>query len=219
MAEYRRVEVNDGIIGMIVPERIDPNKVAVLIHGWTGDETSMSVFANKLGEDWLVALPRAPYPTADPDLGGFSWVDRSIREWPVYQDFLPAINWLENTVDTFLERHDLPADNPIRLGGFSQGAAAALVYAAGNSQQVTRIALLAGFIPDFSEGFITSPDFQRIDVFIAHGEKDETVPLSSALEAKDLLSGNGNNVQLCLSDVGHRLGRECFEAFSTFMTR
>jgi predicted esterase len=219
MAEFQRMEMNGGVMGVLAPPEVSPDKVAILIHGWTGDETSMSVFAKKLGEDWLVAMPRAPFPTADPDLGGYSWVDRSIREWPVYQDFLPGINWLKETMDQLLEGHGLPSSYPVHLSGFSQGAAAAVVYAAAVPKQIVKLALLAGFIPDLSEGFFNSPDFKRIDVFIAHGEKDETVPVSSAQKAKDLLDENGNQVQLCLSDVGHRLGKECFEAFSAFMTR
>ena len=54
----------------IRPATVASPRLLVMIHGWTGDENSMWVFARRFSEQYWIIAPRAPHP-ADPQ--GFSW--------------------------------------------------------------------------------------------------------------------------------------------------
>ena len=75
----------------------------------------------------------------------------------------------------------------------------------------------SGFLPDASEGYLAESAMKDMKVFIGHGEKDEIVPVERARAAHQLFQDRHIPVQYCLSNVGHRLGSECFSAFTAFM--
>ena len=209
------IQIGTATLKVLIPEKI--RRVGLLLHGFTGDESSMWVFTNRLGpEDWLLIAPRAPYHCQGTNLGGFSWVDQPITSWPVYRDFLPAVTWLEETVAT-AKQTLFPELDQIHIVGFSQGAAMSFVYANTYTKSVMKVSLLSGFLPDASEGFINSHEMKTLQFFIGHGERDEIVPLEKAQFAFQTLNERGIPVQLCLSDVGHKLGSTCFDAFTNFM--
>lgn len=210
------IEINDAALKIRIPESDQITKVGFLLHGFTGDESSMSVFSNKLPEDWLLIAPRAPYPTQGSDMGGFSWVDQPISIWPVYQDFLPAVSWLDEIVNLTKSRY-FPNVDKLNLVGFSQGAAMAFAYANANPNKVNKLSMLSGFLPDASEGFINSRLKENTKIFIGHGKRDDIVPIERAQTAYQILSSRGISTQLCISDVGHKLGSACFDAFKSFM--
>ena len=93
----------------------------------------------------------------------------------------------------------------------------AFVFANTNPDMVHKVGLLAGFLPDSSEGFINGKIKDQIKVFIGHGQQDNIVPVEKAQYAYRTLSEFGIPTQLCLSDVGHKLGSDCFDAFTAFM--
>lgn len=211
-------EINDAILKIRIPEFDQITKVGLLLHGYTGDESSMWVFSNKLPDDWLLIAPRAPYPTHGSGMDGFSWVDQPISIRPVYQDFLPAVAWLDEILNETRGRY-FPNIDKLNLIGFSQGAAIAFAYTNANPAKVSKLSMLSGFLPDASEGFINSRLEENTKVFIGHGENDDIVPLERAQTAYQILSSKGISTQLCLSDVGHKLGSACFDAFESFMER
>ena len=214
-----RTQINDLVVKIHEPAK-EIKRVGLLIHGFTGDESSMWVFTNQLSDDWLLIAPRAPYPSKDVGLGGYSWVDQSIKSWPVYQDFLPAVSILDNLVEELDGRYPETDFSRISLVGFSQGAAMSFVYTNAHSGRVERLGMLSGFLPDSSEGFISEEAWKKLKVFIGHGEKDDIVPVEMAYTAYQTLVENGVDAEmchLCLTDVGHRLGSACFSAFSKFM--
>ncbi|MEJ2488024.1 MAG: hypothetical protein P8Y68_20085, partial [Anaerolineales bacterium] len=114
------IVANDTILN--IKGAKNPSRVAILLHGFTGDESSMWVFTSKLSSDWLLIAPRAPFICQGTDLGGYSWIDQPITTWPVYQDFLPVVNELADTIKELGEGY-FPEIDKIHLAGFSQGAA------------------------------------------------------------------------------------------------
>ena len=67
-AEMRQL---DGwVLRQRTPEGPGPHPLMLLLHGWTGDENAMWIFANRLPKNVLLVAPRGIYPTA---LGGYSW--------------------------------------------------------------------------------------------------------------------------------------------------
>jgi predicted esterase len=81
---------------------------------------------------------------------------------------------------------------------------------------VTSIASLSGFLPGGFVAFTNKAAADGVKVFIAHGSKDELVPIESAREAATALREAGADVTYCESDVGHKLSTECFQALGKF---
>jgi len=217
MNKTQEIQVGTLILRVREPKNFRNAKVGLMLHGWTGDERSMWVFGNKLDQSWLLFSPRAPYASSELRFGGYSWVDQTVQQWPIYQEFFPAVDFLNNLIKTLAKDYPLSDFSKISLIGFSQGAAMALVYAGVNPQIVQKLVLLSGFMPEASEGYIRKEAFKEIDVFIGHGNLDEVVSVSRAKEVKDYIDGASKSLIYCTSDVGHKLGSECFVAFQNFM--
>ncbi|MEX1143574.1 MAG: alpha/beta fold hydrolase [Anaerolineales bacterium] len=192
----------------------EPHPVIFLVHGWTGDERSMWVFAQRMPRAALLIAPRAPFVSNNPDLGGFSWVESRAAEFSQLPAFDPAVEAFDDLLAALAAHY--PAADFTRFGlvGFSQGGAFGFAYAMRHPQKVSRLAALAGFLPSGSEAQLSV--LENIPVLIAHGSKDETVPVTKAREAQTAFAQAGVAVQYCEADTGHKLGAKCFTQLAEF---
>ena len=199
----------------------DPSNIrfGLMLHGWSGNESSMWVFANQLDDDWLLVAPRAPYPIHSNAQSGFSWTDEGVDHWPQFKDFLSVVNDLNNDVRELTGNFSSVEIENFAVFGFSQGAAISFVYSMIHSDKVSKLGMLSGFIPADSEGFIKKPEKSDLKIFLGHGSLDEIVPVFNVQEANSLLKNAGYSPHLCISEAGHRLGSDCFKAFSKFMNQ
>jgi phospholipase/carboxylesterase len=194
------------------PEEVANAPVVVMLHGWTGDENSMWVFSSKLPQNALFIAPRGLFPSGHSFRSGFSWVEDTSVKWVDRQVFSESIEALDGLLADLADQY--PADfNRFRLVGFSQGAALASLFLLDHPDRVRKLALLSGFLPGSLSPAVV--DLIGVEVFIGHGIRDEIVPKEKAVEAKQFFEAAGATVRLCLTDVGHKLGADCFKAFNT----
>lgn len=217
MNEVETIQAKDFVIKVREPQGDGSHPVSLLLHGWTGDENSMWVFGSQLPQNHLLIAPRGPYVSRNQKYGGYSWIESSSGNYPWFEDFQPILPVLNDLLDELSKRYEGDFSK-INLAGFSQGAALAYIFTLLNPERVGKLAGLAGFLPEHSEGVIKTRPIEGMPVFMAHGIQDEIVPLSMAYEAMDNLVQAGAAVSLCESDVGHKLGSECFKAFCEFMS-
>jgi predicted esterase len=217
MKKTEELTTGNSIFRVSSPGNAVKARVGLMLHGWTGDEYSMWVFANKLADDWLLISPRAPFPSRDGGSTGYSWINKGIESWPDYTDFLPAVENLQQAMGELETKFPNAEFGDISVFGFSQGAAAAFVFSMAFHTQVSRLGILSGFLPKNSRRNILRAIETAIRVFIGHGSQDKIIPVSRAAEGYQLFKESGYTPHLCVSDVGHRLGAECFRAFSAFM--
>jgi len=183
----------------------------LLLHGWTGDENAMWVFANRLPKNALLVAPRGLYPTT---LGGYGWQPTLGRTWPELEDFRPA---MEALWDLLIPKNFPTADGrPIRLAGFSQGAALSYSLALAYPQRVEALAGLSGFAPEGVEQLVKEQPLAGKSCFMAHGTQDELVPVARARQARQTLLDAGAKVTYCEDDVGHKLSASCFRGMGKF---
>ncbi len=183
-----------------------PRRIVLLLHGWTGDETSMWVFTRALSSQWLLA-PRGPI-TATPQ--GFGWVEH--KHPAHFQDFSTAAQTLLRQLDRWQHLLNLP-DLPLDVVGFSQGAALAISLTLSAPQRFQRLACIAGFLP-FQAPIVP---LKGLNCLIAHGSQDSIVPIEQAQIAFKHLSACQAQVQFCEAEVGHKMSASCFQSLEGFL--
>ena len=186
----------------------------LLIHGWTGNENSMWVFARHLPSDYWIVAPRAPYATSP---SGFSWRVEGGRPGarPKLEDLNASVESVVALLDGLTTDRGLPG-SAWNVMGFSQGAAMAAALALRFPSRVERIALLAGFIPAGGEKFAASVPLRGKTVFMAHGTLDELVDIRLGRDAARVLESAGARVELCEEQVGHKVGADCVRRLNSF---
>jgi phospholipase/carboxylesterase len=225
MTDLQDRQVGSFLLRERRPPGPGPHRLILLLHGWTGDESSMWLFTPRLpGDAWLVA-PRGLHPASR---GGYAWHSQTkmtggnvVLRWPWLEDFRPAADALiallipENFPGAQLETFDVV--------GFSQGAALAYALALFYPERVRAVAGLAGFLPDGAAAFLGSrqplrrgPAAEPMPVYVSHGTLDNLVPVEMARRSIELLQQAGAEVVFCEDDVGHRLSADCFRSLEHF---
>jgi phospholipase/carboxylesterase len=206
-----RLEVNDLVFQERVPPGDGPFPVFLMLHGWTGDENSMWIFASRLPENALLLSPRGLYQSP---LGGFSWYPKLAKAWPVLADFEPAIKVLSEVLSVeYFPEGDF---SQLRMLGFSQGAAFVYSFALKRPKAVRSLAGLSGFVPEGAASLIAGLPLKDLAVFIAHGIRDPLVPVERARLGVDVLQRAGAQVAYCEHEAGHKLNADCFRSLQIF---
>lgn len=212
----------DGVewsLRLRIPDGVGPHPVLLLLHGWTGDEDAMWVFASRLPTNWLIISPRGLY---DSPHGGYGWHPYRDNQLPEVNDFELPVNALVNLlspncfpVEGFKD-HDL---EQVHLLGFSQGAALAYGIALLHPQKVGAIAGLSGFMPENAIEYIRDTPLLGKKAFVSHGTQDQLVTVEKARKSVEILKTAGADVVYCEKDVGHKLSAGCFQAMGTFFKK
>lgn len=190
-------------------------RLLLLVHGWTGDENSMWVFARNLSPHYWIVAPRAPYGTGP---GGYSWRpdQRGDHDRPTFDHLAPAAGTLLTLIEAYAAENGVDASQ-LDAAGFSQGAGLVTILALTHPDRIRRAALLAGFVPEGSQPLIDANPLAGKPFFVAHGTRDERVPVAVARESVRLLERAGASVTYCEDDVGHKLSLKCLRALEAFL--
>ena len=174
-----------------------PDHLIVFIHGWTGDEHSMQLFAHQASTRDALIYPRGPVKAFP---SGFGWADHTAAGGTSFSQFAPAAHGLINLLELQATEMGIP-DVPVTLVGFSQGVALALVLAALYPEKVSRLASLAGFLPQEMPPEFSSA-FKGKQVYIAHGRNDKAIPILEAHRLVAFLESSGAAVDILRKQHG-----------------
>lgn len=203
---------NGWTVRVQAPLDIHSQRVLLLLHGWTGNETVMSIFGKQAAADYWLISPRGPVQ-AHPN--GFGWLPANSSVWASFQDYSAVIQELDAQVRHWQDVLRIPAER-IDLMGFSQGAAVALCYLLEYPDRIGRIASLAGFLPEGAEEILASGRLSGKPVLIAHGTLDRSVPFRRALEAAEVFRNAGAEIEFCQDEVGHKVGPTGYKKLQAF---
>jgi phospholipase/carboxylesterase len=195
-----------------------PARLLLLLHGYTGDENSMWIFARDLPSQYWIIAPRAPHVS---EQGGYSWRPLLSGTFgrPHLEELLPAAEALVRLVDAYSAPVSLDAGRSIDVMGFSQGAAMCNVLAFLYPHRIRKAGILAGFVPHGLEEYAAKRPLQGKPFFIAHGTKDSMVPIDRARASMALLEQAGAQVTYCEDDVGHKVSVTCLRALKDFLLK
>ena len=190
-------------------------RLLLLIHGLSGDENSMWVFARDLPAHYWMVAPRAPYK-AQP--GGYTWrqPETSDRGRPGFEELQSSAQALIGLLDRYQASAGFDAAQPIDVMGFSQGAALSSILTFLYPDRIHKLSLLAGFVPSGMQELAAQRPLEGKWVFVAHGTKDETVPVEEARASIRILEQAGAQVTYCEDEVGHKVSLTCLHALRRF---
>jgi phospholipase/carboxylesterase len=190
------------------------SRFLLLIHGLTGDENSMWIFARNLPPEYWIVAPRAPY-AAEP--GGYSWRQSPSSDSgrPTIEQLRPSAEALIRLVDEYSASTEIDADT-FDVMGFSQGAAMCNVLAFLYPHRIRKTGILAGFVPSGLEDFVSQHPLEGKPFFVAHGTKDEMVSVERARDSIAILEQAGAKVTYCEEEVGHKVSVNCLRALKDF---
>jgi phospholipase/carboxylesterase len=194
----------------------NPAPVLVMVHGWGGDEASMWLFKQVIPPGVAAVTPRAPL---DLDNGGYAWF---YRDNPLHLTDPESLITAMEKLETFLTR--LPQLYPVDasrliLIGFSQGAAVSNSLVMARPELVTGVALLSGMGFQLPELIPQVMSLAGLPVFIAHGTRDEVVPLSAAQQACETYKQLGADVTYGEYNVGHKMHVQAIKDLRGWITK
>lgn len=186
------------------PQSEGPHPTVVMLHGRSGDEDVMWIFARTVPKKWLLVAPRAI--KADPD-GGYSWHPRHQDEWPSLSQFDEAVGSVTRFIGTLPQLYDADPEN-VYLMGFSQGAATALATALRHPELVQGIAVLVGFMPIESNAALETGSLEGLPIFMAAGKEDRRIPYDVSKASAQTLRNAGAELEYKEYDTGHKLNAQ-----------
>jgi phospholipase/carboxylesterase len=212
MTEILRKQIAGIWSNIRIPEEGRTTPVLLALHGLSGDENAMGIFAERIPDRFLVISPRGIYPSA---LGGYSWVENAESSTSTLADFHQAVIELQGLLDQIKLVFSVTPVS-LHLIGFSQGAALCYSCLYWMNDQFSSIAAISGFLPqDFFQ--LNEDSYPTgIKTFIAHGTNDPIVPIEAANKAADILSHSGSKITFCEAGVGHKISASCFQALGNF---
>jgi phospholipase/carboxylesterase len=202
---YHRLDISD---------KENQNDLFILLHGWLGNEKSMSIFASVIPTNSTIIYPRGITKVGEDQYG---WVDIN-KSSSDFFDYAESSKVLFKSINELLKSFEL--DNPkkkINLIGFSQGAAMCAVLSLLFPKSFNKIAILAGFLPK-NQPEKLSDNLAPIEYYIAHGKDDQLVSFDKSIELRDFLLRRQAKVQFCEEDIGHKVGKNCLKNLKNFFS-
>jgi phospholipase/carboxylesterase len=176
----------------VIPQSNDLSGEAFcLIHGWSGNEKSMSIFSGGLTKDKISIFPRGSVVLGE---NSFAWVDINAKRKPNFIDYANISKELHQSILELIKiLHPSNTKKKLNLIGFSQGAAICSVLSILFPESVNKVALLAGFLPAYPPNF-TDGRLSNTKYYIAHGTQDKLVEFKKALELKEYFEKRVNRI-------------------------
>ena len=186
-----------------------PKNAVILCHGYGGDGKDISVLANYWKNylpDTIFICPDGPENCAVSP-SGYQWFDL-MNQTPdqILTKSLVAELKLNQLIEDVKKINNLPS-NKISLGGFSQGCMISLQTGIKRKDKINSIIGYSGKIINVSH--LEDNLLSRPEIILMHGDKDEIVPVSSLLEAKEFFTRNNYQIQSKIfRNCEHRIPQE-----------
>ena len=195
---------------IIYPDEGNEIKSAViLLHGYGGDGNDISA----LTLSWKRFLPNTIFFCPDGhemcsiNPSGFQWFDLSKDdEKYILEESIKAENKIKYFISEIKKQFKLD-NSKICISGFSQGCMMSINVGLTSEEQYNCILGYSGKI--INTEHLESNIISRPPILLMHGDKDDIVPVSHLLEAKDFFNKNNYKIETKIfKDCEHRIPTE-----------
>ena len=186
--------LNTTILNPLSKEK--PKNAVIFCHGYGGDGKDISLLASYWQTylpDTLFVCPDAPERCAVSPTG-FQWFDLMDQtKDQILVKSLVAEMKLNTLIDEVMKNNNLKGEQ-ITIGGFSQGCMISLLTGIKRKDKINSIIGYSGKIIDTNH--LKNNINSRPNIILMHGDKDEIVPVSFFLEAKEFFDKNNYKIEL-----------------------
>ena len=199
--------LNTTILNPLSKEK--PKNAVILCHGYGGDGKDISLLASYWRTylpDTLFVCPDAPERCAVSN-SGFQWFDLmdQTRDQVLVKSLVAEIK-LNNLIDEVIKTNNLTGEKVV-IGGFSQGSMISLQTGIKRKDKINSVIGYSGKIID--ENHLQNNINSSPNIILMHGDKDEIVPVSFLLEAKNFFNKNNYKIQTKIfKNCEHRIPTE-----------
>ena len=186
-----------------------PKNAVILCHGYGGDGKDISLLASywrSYMPDTLFVCPDAPERCAV-STTGFQWFDLmdQTKDQILIKSLVAEIK-LNTLIDEVLKTNNLTSEK-IAIGGFSQGCMISLQTGIKRKDKINSIIGYSGKIIDTDH--LKNNINSHPDIILMHGDKDEIVPVSFLLEAREFFNKNNYKIESKIfKNCEHRIPSE-----------
>ncbi len=202
----------------IPPEatRAQPAPLVVMLHGWSGDESSMWIFKRTVPANTVIIAPRAPLVL---DNGGFVWFQyRDSRFDPEWSQVNTALDELTHFLSTLPQHYPVDPTKMV-LMGFSQGAMMCSGFVFSHPFEVVGVVSLAGAMLPLRDIEPQDNLLAGLPVFIAHGVRDEVIPVKYAQQTRNVYTSFGADVTYGEYSSAHKMHTSAFTDLKQWMNK
>lgn len=201
------------IVGGMDAQISQPANLLIGFHGAESTPENMLIHGNKLQVSNTVFV----YPEGPASAGNERWswwLDGPKQKESVTAFIDHSFSMIETARQHMLEKLN-GASFHTCLWGFSQGAAAALVYALLGKHSISKVASVCGFLPEMPDGSAKNSPTSVLGIF---GANDDVVPSFLAEHALDEMKANGHGVTVNETPQAHEINGENLKEISAFLT-
>jgi phospholipase/carboxylesterase len=183
----------------------------LLLHGFGANEDDLFSLAPYLDERFMIVSARAPV-TIQPH--SYAWFNLNFTPEGVVVDLEEARRnldklhkFINELIDTYqIDRHS------VYLMGFSQGAMMSLAVALTYPGTAAAVVSMSGRLLSQTLDRISDKDaLIGLPIFIAHGTRDELLPIQYARNARAILSEFPVDLTYREYDMGHEVSAESID--------
>ena len=186
-----------------------PKNAVILCHGYGGDGKDISLLAaywRTYLKDTIFICPDAPEKCSVSPTG-FQWFDLmdQTQDQILVKSLVAEIK-LNKLVDEVKNNYNLQSSK-IAIGGFSQGCMISIQTGIKRKDSIKCILGYSGRIID--KPHLEKNINSRPEILLMHGDKDDVVPVSSLLEAKEFFNKNDYKIDTKIfKNCEHRIPTE-----------
>lgn len=200
------------ILGETEIELSNPANLLVGFHGAESTPENMLIYGNKLKlNNTLLAFPEGPTPAGN---DRWSWWQDGPKQKESVIAFLEHTSLMLDGAQKHIQEKFAETPFNICLWGFSQGAAAALVYALIGKHSLHKVGSICGFLPELPDNLAKNNTTEILGIF---GSNDEVVPSFIADHALDEMTAAGHTLTARETSQGHEINGDNLKELSAFI--
>lgn len=190
----------------IIQEPLDDSHAPITLiwlHGMGVDGSDFESFQKELSQFGELNNVRMILPSAPSrDISAYNmkmtaWYDIYDETFDSQQkEDIDGMNQAADTISALIEeQRQKNPQSPIWLGGFSQGAALALLVGMSQINPVAGVIALSGYVPNHPRFDELSDVAKQTPIFMAHGTLDSVITIAQARAGLEILNKAGASVE------------------------